>query len=181
VPANTTGYAVVVGKASAPTTLKFYEDPQCPICQAFEQAVGDKVTAAIDAGKIKVEYHVVSFLDRSSKNQYSSRAANALYVVADTAGPEAFKKFHDLLYQNQPQEGTAGPEDAQLIQWAVQAGADESAITKPIEDGQYDQFVKNATDQMSVDGVNGTPGVFVDGTMAASPQEGVDAVLKAVQ
>ena len=35
-PANTDGYAVVVGDADAPLTMKFYEDPQCPICQQFE-------------------------------------------------------------------------------------------------------------------------------------------------
>jgi protein-disulfide isomerase len=180
-PANTIQYAVVVGKADAPTTLKFYEDPQCPICREFESVVGDKVQAAIAAGKVKVEYHLVSFLDRSSKNQYSSRAANAAYAVADTAGPDAFAKFHALLYANQPAEGTAGPDDQQLIQWAVQAGAPEAQVTRLIQDKTYAQWVTNATDQMSLDGVNGTPGVFVGDTMAATPQDGVNAVLKAVQ
>ncbi len=180
-PAHTSGYAVVVGQADAPTTMQFYEDPQCPICREFEAAVGDKVSAAIADGKVKVEYHIVSFLDRSSKNQYSSRAANALYAVADTAGPDVFKRFHDLLYQNQPQEGTAGPDDDQLIQWAVQAGADEAKVRKPIENNTYAQFVTNATDAMSKAGVTGTPGVFVNGSKAASPSDGVNAVLQAVQ
>jgi protein-disulfide isomerase len=161
--------------------MKFYEDPQCPICQQFEAQVGDKVAAAIDDGKVKVEYHIVSFLDRASKNQYSSRAANALYVVADTAGPEVFKKFHDLLYQNQPAENSAGPDDDQLIQWAVQAGADESAVSAKIKDDVYGQWITNATDQMSKDGVNGTPGVFIDGQLQPDPGTAVSAVLQAVK
>src|SRR4051794_39525461 len=70
-PGNTDGYSVVVGEADAPITMKFYEDPQCPICQQFESTVGTQVAAGIAAGKVKVEYHVVSFLDRSSKNEYS--------------------------------------------------------------------------------------------------------------
>ena len=127
-PANTDGYAVVVGDAAAPTTLTFYEDPQCPACQQFESTVNADVNQGIADGKVKVEYRIVSFLDRASTNEYSSRAANALFVVADTAGPEAFKKFHDLLYENQPAEGSAGPDDDQLIAWAVEAGADEAAV-----------------------------------------------------
>ena len=180
-PGNTDGYAVVVGDADAPLTMKFYEDPQCPICQQFEAAVGPDVATAIAAGKVKVEYHIVSFLDRASSNEYSSRAANALYVVADTAGPDVFKKFHDLLYENQPPENSAGPDDDQLIAWAVQAGADEAAVRKPIEDNVYAAWVANATDQMSKDGVNGTPGVFIDGQMQPDPGTAVSAVLKAVK
>jgi protein-disulfide isomerase len=181
IPGNTDGYAVVVGDADAPLTMKFYEDPQCPICQQFEAAVGNKVDAAIADGKIKVEYHIVSFLDRSSDNEYSSRAANALYVVADTAGPDVFAKYHKLLYDNQPQEGTAGPDDDQLIAWAVQAGADEDAVRQPIEDKVYGQWLENATDQMSKDGVTGTPGVFIDDQMQPDPGTAVNAVLAAVK
>jgi protein-disulfide isomerase len=101
--------------------------------------------------------------------------------VADTAGPEAFQKMHELVYQNQPAEGSAGPEDDQLIAWAVEAGADESKVSGPFKDGAYDQFVQNATDQMSKDGVNGTPGVFVDGKLQPDPGSAVDAVLAAVK
>ena len=180
-PGNTDGYAVVVGEADAPLTMKFYEDPQCPICQQFEAQVGPDVASAIQAGKVKVEYHIVSFLDRASKNEYSSRAANALYVVADAAGPDVFKKFHDLLYENQPAENTAGPSDDQLIDWAVEAGAEETAVSQPIKDDVYEQWIKNATNQMSVDGVNGTPGVFIDGKLQPDPGTAVSAVLKAVQ
>ena len=180
-PRNTDGYSVVVGDADAPLTMKFYEDPQCPICQQFESRVGRDVASAIDAGKVKVEYHIVSFLDRASKNEYSSRAANALYVVADAAGPDVFKKFHDLLYENQPAENSAGPTDDQLIDWAVEAGADETAVSQPIKDNVYGQWIKNATDQMSVDGVTGTPGVFIDGKLQPDPGTAVSAVLEAVQ
>jgi protein-disulfide isomerase len=181
VPGNTEGYAVVVGDADAPLTMKFYEDPQCPICQQFEAAVGEPVAAATADGKVKVAYHIVSFLDDRSQNEYSSRAANALYVVADTAGPEVFAKYHSLLFENQPAEGTAGPDDDQLIAWAVEAGADEDAVRQPIEDKVYEQWIENATDQMSKDGVNGTPGVFIDDQMQPDPGTAVNAVLAAIE
>ena len=51
-----------------------------------------------------------------------------------------------------------------------------------IENGRYDQFVVNATDQMSQDGVNGTPTVLVDGTAldnADLTPEGITAAVQA--
>ena len=183
VPGNLTGrYSVTIGKASAPTTIKLYEDLQCPICRAFEAATGAQVRAAIAAGKVKVDYHMVAFLDRSSTTNYSSRALNAAMVVLDTAGPDVFLKFHTLLYDHQPAEGSAGLTDQQLVDYAVQAGADRAKVTGPIENNIYHQWVLNATNQMSLDGVNGTPTVFIDGKNAGSnPEVAAQAVLAAVK
>ena len=180
-PGGMDGYAVTVGDEDAPTTLAFYEDPQCPICQQFESEIGDDVAAAVESGEVKVDYHVVSFLDDASQNEWSSRAANALMVVQDLAGPDAFVAMHELLYDNQPAEGTAGPSDAQLVAWAVEAGAPEAPARQGIESGRFDQFVVNATDQMSKDGVNGTPTVFVDGEKVdGTPADSVAAVREAL-
>jgi protein-disulfide isomerase len=182
-PGNLTGtYSVTIGKASAPTTIKLYEDFQCPICQQFEAYTGPQVRAAIAAGKIKVDYHMVAFLDTHSLNAYSSRALNAAMAVLDTAGPDVFAKFHQLLYDNQPGENTAGPSNQQLIDLAVQAGADKTAITAPIENNVYHQWVLNATDQMSKDGINGTPTVFINGkNQGSDPKAAADAVLAALK
>jgi len=177
-PSGVDGYAVTVGESSAPTTITVYEDPQCPVCRDFEDAVGDRLSDAVEVGDVRVDYRIVSFLDRASANDYSSRAANALYAVQHVAGPDAFAELHRILFENQPAEGSAGPEDAQLGDWAVEAGADEAEVRPLIEDRAFDQYVVNATDQMSKDGVNGTPTVLIDGRPAGrTPQESVEAVL----
>ncbi|MDX6358548.1 MAG: hypothetical protein QOH37_1602 [Nocardioidaceae bacterium] len=164
VPGNLTGdYSVTIGQSSAPRTIKLYEDFQCPICAEFEASTSAQVDAAIAAGRVKVEYHLVSFLDPRSANAYSSRALNAAAVVLDTSGPQVFLKFHNLLFQHQPAEGTAGPTDAQLIAYAVQSGASRQAVSGPITDNVYHQWVLNTADRMSKDGVNGTPTVYIDG------------------
>ena len=85
----------MIGNSSAPTTIKMYEDFQCPICKEFEAATGAQVQAAVAAGKVKVDYHMVAFLDSHSTTNYSSRALNAAMAVLSTAGPDAFMKFHD--------------------------------------------------------------------------------------
>lgn len=179
-PSNLTGqYNVTIGKSSAPTTIKVYEDFQCPICQEFEKAAGQQVRQGIADGKVKVDYHMVAFLDRSSTTQYSSRALNAGMAVLSTAGPEAFLKFHEIAYANQPPEGSAGVPDSTLIDWAVQAGADKTKVTPLINGNVYHQWVVNATDQMSKDGVNGTPTVFINGqNQGANVQMATQNVLK---
>lgn len=183
VPPNLTdGYGVTVGDPSAPTTITVYEDPQCPICREFEAVTGSKIAQAVDQGKVKVDYRMVSFLDRSSQNEYSSRALNALMVVYAEGGADAFQQFHSYLYAHQPQEGTAGPSDQQLIDAAVKLGNDRAAITPGIEQKVYSQWIVNATDQMSRNGVNGTPTAFINGKLAgAGVGEMVKAVLDAVR
>ena len=175
-------YGVVVGDADAPKTITVYEDFQCPICRALEQATAEQVRTAVEDGKVNLEYRIVSFLDRASKNDYSSRAANAAMVVLDRSGTDVFWKFHDLLFANQPEEGTAGPDNDALIALAVEAGADPDEVTDGIKNGEFDQLVINATDEMSKNGVTGTPTVLIDGEVAGkTPAEAVAAVLDAVK
>ena len=163
VPSGADGYGVVIGQPDAPTSAVIYEDFQCPVCKAFEDAGAQPMDVGIARGELRVEYRIVSFLDAASANQYSSRAANAAAAVLDTAGVEAFKEFHDTLFANQPAEGTLGPDNGQLIAWAVDSGADAAALGQLIQDGTFDQWVVDATDAMSKDGVNGTPTIVIDG------------------
>lgn len=157
------GFGVVVGDPQAPDAVTIYEDLQCPACANLESQLGEQVAAAIAEGRIRVDYRMVSFLDRASTNDYSSRAMNALLVVLEKAGADAFLKLHDDLYANQPKEGGPGFEDDELIDRAVQAGAVEADIRPGIEDKVYEQWIKNATDQMSKDGVNATPTIRING------------------
>lgn len=181
-PQGATGdYGVVIGKKDAEHTVVVYEDFQCPVCQAFEEATSAELEKAIKAGTVSVEYRMVSFLDHASKNTYSSRAANAAVAVLDLAGPEAFAAFHAALFADQPAEGTAGPDNEALIDQAVAAGADRSDVTPLIEGGAYDQWVGAATDAMSRAGVRGTPTVLIDGEPAGeTPADMAAAVLKLV-
>ena len=131
---------VVVGDASAPHTVTVYEDFQCPICHEFEGRAGDRLRKAVDAGRIRLDYRMVAFLDDASTTDYSTRALNAAAVVLDTSGRDVFLEFHDLLFEHQPPEGSAGLSDAQLVRYAVRAGADESAVRPGIEDLTFRQW-----------------------------------------
>jgi protein-disulfide isomerase len=157
-------YALPAGPDSAPVTVSVYEDFMCPFCGQFESASRKMLQKKVDDGTVQVRYHVLNFLDDASSTEYSTRSANALAVVLDTSGPEVAKKYHDLLFDNQPEEGSAGLSDAKLLDLAVQAGASESRVSAGITDRVFEQWVKNGKDQASKDGVNATPTVMVDGT-----------------
>ena len=156
-------YAVPYGGGSDPkVVVDVYEDFMCPFCGQLEQGSGTLVSDFAGRG-VQFRYHVVAFLDRASSKRYSTRAMNAYGAVLAAAGPDVAKKFHDALYFQQPEEGSAGLTDDQLVQLAVAAGAEESAVEKPIRDLEYAQWVKNATDAASRAKVTGTPTVEVDG------------------
>ncbi|MGX7678262.1 MauE/DoxX family redox-associated membrane protein [Jatrophihabitans sp. DSM 45814] len=164
----TTG--VRVGNQQAPVTVDLYEDPQCPICNQLEQSgLGTDFAAKIKATTIKVNYHIMSFLDSSSNgNKYSSRAANALYCASDTS-PDAFVKLHDIMYgktggkNNQPAENTNGVPDSTLLAWGKQAGITSADYSTCVTSDQHKDLVEGVTDAASKSKVTGTPTVFVEG------------------
>lgn len=156
-------YTLAIGDNDAPVTVTVYEDMMCPYCGQFEQVSSDTFKEYAAGGDVQVRYHVVSFLDRASEDRYSTRAANALAVVLDTAGTDPAVEFHDALFANQPAEGGAGLSDEQMIEMAVEAGAVEEAIRGPIEDLKYEPWVEDATEAWSKAGFTGTPSVAVNG------------------
>jgi protein-disulfide isomerase len=182
VPANTVDGTISVGSADAPVTVDLYEDFQCPNCKAFEAESGSTLAQLVAAGTVRARYHGMAFLDTSANDQYSTRALNAAAVVVATAGPDAFQKFHDLLFANQPAEGGSGLTYEQLVEYAGQAGATGSTVEQDIRELTYGDWVKTATDRASKDGVTGTPTVLVGGTKLAdlSP-DGLTAAVTAAQ
>ncbi len=146
----------------APVPVVLYEDYQCPTCKAFEQSSGSYLEQQVTEGAVTIEYRPIAILDRMSSTSYSTRSANATACVYEDAGAATYVKFHDLLYANQPAEGSSGLTDDQLTQLSVQAGASDS-VSACISNQRYKDWVTQATDAASKAGVTGTPTVLVDG------------------
>jgi protein-disulfide isomerase len=188
IPAGAVGdYGIPRGDANAPVTMDLYEDFQCPVCKAYEGFLGDTITKNVDSGTLRVIYHPMAFLDSQSTTKYSSRALETAACVLDQNGPEAYVKLHDLLYQNQPEEGSAGLTDDQLASLAAQAGANKDDVERCQANDTYAGWVKAATDAASKAGVTGTPTMFVDGKEVAitspsitSQQDAIDLVQSAI-
>ncbi|MGI8699605.1 MAG: DsbA family protein [Nocardioidaceae bacterium] len=176
---STTNYGFVVGDAAASATMVVYEDFQCPACKLFEDTNGKTVQQYITDGKLKVEYRPIAFLDRQSSTEYSTRSLNAAACVTDSTDTRTFKTFHDLLYANQPVEGSAGLTDDQLVTYAKQAGAASPAVATCIKDQTFKDWAGTATETASKEGVAATPTVQLDGSDVAGSTWGKADAFKA--
>lgn len=159
--AGASKYGVTIGKPSAPHKVVIYEDFLCPYCGALEKTSHEKLAQLADQGKVYVDYR--PFVLLSADGPYSELAANAFAVVQKASGDAVAKKFHDLLYANQPSETGPFPEASDLVKLAVQAGAKESAVSKGITGNAEKSWTEGATKQADAAGVQGTPTIFLDG------------------
>ena len=149
-----------------------YIDYLCPFCGQFEQTNSESIRAMIEEGAATLEVHPIAILtNKSAGTQYSLRAANAAACVADNS-PESFLDFHDLMFQNQPEEGSEGLSNDEIAELAKQAGVSSfSTIEKCIDDKQFHTWVQDATNQAltqpvpnsDLASITGTPTVLVNG------------------
>jgi protein-disulfide isomerase len=154
-------YGLAIGPADAPHDVVVYEDFLCPYCGELEKASRSDLAELASEGKVRVEYRPFNLL--SSISDYSERSAAVFAVVLDTSGPDVAKKLHDLLFENQPSESGPFPSDDDLIDLAVEAGADEAEVRKAVEAGDGLDWVARATTAAQDAGVRGTPTVLLDG------------------
>jgi protein-disulfide isomerase len=162
-PHNLFDGGIMVGRANAPVTVTLFEDFQCPICKQFEAESGKTLAGFVANGTVKIMYRPVAFLNEQSTTDYSTRALDAAGAVVDLA-PTKFQAFHDLLFANQPPEGSAGLTDARLAELAGQAGAPADKVAAALKAKQFAGWAASITELANMGGVNGTPTIKVGDT-----------------
>jgi protein-disulfide isomerase len=141
-PAKRDGGTVLVGKDDAKVTIDVYEDFLCPYCGRFEQTYHAQIDQKVQAGAIKVRYHMLPLLnDKSDPPGYSLDAANAALLSADAG---KFVEFHNSLYAlgTQPEEGSRGYDDDQLIKLGKDIGITSPAFAAGIKSNKYDSLLQ---------------------------------------
>ena len=164
---DTTTGAIAVGEGA--NELATYIDFMCPICGDFEASYGEEMLGLVEDGTITLNIHPISILDRYSQGtQYSTRAANAMYCVADS-DPTATVAFMQTLFENQPAEQSEGLSDQELIDFAK--GVTDADVASCITDGTYKDFVAAMTEktpiQPGASGI-GTPTIAVNGKVISN-------------
>jgi protein-disulfide isomerase len=144
-----------------------YVDYQCPICQAFDVPNSAQIRSWVDTGAATVEIRPLSFLDRASLNEYSSRVANAAFCVANFE-PDSYYDFHETMMLNQSEEGTDGHDNNALFAFAEEAGAGSEEVKGCIQNKSFGDYVAQHTQTVlnnPQDGiqVTGTPTILVNG------------------
>ncbi|MBD0742338.1 hypothetical protein BG418_12715 [Streptomyces sp. CBMA152] len=155
------GISLIVGKDSAPHTVKILEDPRCPYCAKFETAAGPKLAELAADGKIKIEYTIASFLDANLGGSGSANAARALRASVDAG---KFPQYHAALYASQPTESVDGFTPAFLLAVADKVpGLRGAAFDRAVGSGTHADWAARAEKAFETSGAQGTPTVLVDG------------------
>ena len=162
------GLAIPYGTdQNAKTTLVIYEDFRCPYCKQAESMFNSIYSADAEAGKIKVQYHIVDLIDQNDGGTGSIQAGNAA-ACAQNVGNAKFKAFHDILYANQPDEtDDAFSSNATLISYAKQVpGLDSASFESCVDSGKYQPWVKANYNALKTaeGGSVSTPDYLIDGT-----------------
>lgn len=186
--ATTDGGGIVANpgkaKAGAPT-LVIYEDFQCPICKQVEDVVGPTVTTLADQGKVRLEYHLRSFLDTNIQrampnvpNPDSSLRAASAASCADAAG--RFKAYHDVVFKHQPEEGKGYTDQQLRVDFAQEAGLSGDSLAgfqACVQDKKMQGYATKMEQVGQQKGNTGTPQYLLNGkelsfqTLAQDPTQ----------
>ncbi|MFI8405163.1 thioredoxin domain-containing protein [Streptomyces sp. NPDC085463] len=174
-PAGASGadsLVIPVGRADAPTTLTVYEDPRCPGCAQLERELHTTINKLEDAGELRVDYHVLSFVDRIVPGSGSRNAANALAAAQDSG---RFRAFHDALFASPPPsetEDTFGDKETLLALGKEIDGLNTAKFASAVRQGTHDTWVRKV--QADFDGqtaIQATPAVILNGKDLVKDQD----------
>jgi protein-disulfide isomerase len=159
-----------------PPHIVIVQDLACFACKTFETANEAQLRKWVSTGAVTIEYRPISFLDEkgASANDYSKRAGNAVYCVANYAPDKVFD-YNSFLYNNQPEESTTsyGPDDNQLLASMPALGITLTEDLKNcVKTHRFVSWIKELTNKSYLGGAlvpgykvpfTGTPTVIVNG------------------
>jgi protein-disulfide isomerase len=174
----------ILGNPTAKVKIVEYSDFDCPHCATFNatlhQLVNDYGTGG-DVAWIFRNFAITELHPNAKKH------AEAAECVAQTAGNEAYFKFNDLLFANQPADPTKYAEYARATGASPEAVASciQNAATNGI-DARIDAERQNAIDAgaggtpYSLILIDGKPPIVIDGAWSyADLKDQLDAALAA--
>ncbi len=160
----------VLGKPSAPVTITYYGDLECPVCQEFTLDGGfpQLVSNDVRQGKVKVDYR--SFCTATC-NSHSQSLFNEQQVAAYAAGlQDRFWYYAELFYREQGDETSDYVNTTYLDNLAVQVpGLDYAKWKTDQGDPALLAQVQADGTAGNTDGVTGTPTLIAMGPKGAQP------------
>jgi protein-disulfide isomerase len=172
-----------LGSPSAPVTLDYYGDLQCPICQEFSlNTLPTVINDLVKTGKMKIVYRDL---------QTATRDANIFQqqqVAAAAAGPQQKAWWYiELFYKQQGAEGSNYVNTAFLDKIASQIpGLDTAKWQAAQSDPQYAAGVKANEQKAAQLSFNSTPTLVMigpkgsKGTVGAVPASTIQQLYQSV-
>lgn len=166
--------AIEYGSPDAKVTVTVFEDVRCPFCDIFELGARSVYKQYVDAGQVKVLFHIVKLIDEndqaSGENASGSRAGGSALACAQNAG--LFDQYHDVLFDNQPVETTDPWSDPSALITLAQKvpGLDTPTFESCVRNTAYGAFVDQNWADFQTLHLNGTPTVEINGTALTNAQ-----------
>lgn len=155
-----------IGSATAPLTIDYWFDYQCPFCRENElDNMPQLIKDYVDTGKVKLVYKDFSFLGADSDTL--GHWARAVWQVA----PADFEAWHAAVYQNQGEENTGWATTAEItkITASVLTAAQTAQVAQlaTADATQYQSEMDADKQEGTNDGVSGTPAMLIGNQMVA--------------
>lgn len=177
IPADQAFYSLGAAEDSGKPVVELHVDFMCPFCGEFDRMHGEDLAEIVANEEASVHLYARRFLDpQSTSGDYSSRAANALACVYED-DPANTIAYQDVLFENQPKEGSAGLDDAELFEYAQQVGG-SSNIQRCIDSKEYQPWVRDIAEPGASARAGSTPYVVVDGEEMDSTEWGEAGALR---
>ncbi len=149
-----------IGNPSAPVTIAYWFDYQCPFCKQNEEtAMPQIVSDYVNTGKVKVVFKDYQFLGVDS--QALGQTARAVWDVA----PDKFYEWHKAVYDNQGTENTgwATADKIRSITEGVLGTADTNKVLALVKTNgaTYQKEMDADKAEGSGFGVTGTPSFII--------------------
>lgn len=158
---------VHLGNANAPVKIDVWEDFQCSSCLSYSQNIEPQVIQTlVDTGKAYYTFHFFPFIETLSSipNSESHQAANAAMCAADQG---RFWDYHDILFANWIGENAGSYTDVRLVAMAKALNLNMSQFSQCFQANTHKAQIDQDMAAGQTKGVNGTPSLFVNGTIVA--------------
>lgn len=154
-----------LGEESAPVQIIEFGDYKCPVCKSFEENFFPAIQSElIDNGKAQFYFMNYSFI-----NVDSTRSAKFAETVNQKLGNDTFWKFHELLFDKQPEDVKYEKEDVftdKFLEDTLKEIVSDKEAQKVVSAFKSDETEELWNTDMELArelGVTGTPSLFVNG------------------
>ena len=150
-----------MGDPNATVKIDAWEDFQCPACKQYSETIEPQVLQNyVETGKVFYTFHFFPFLDGGKGESHQ-----AAYAAMCAAEQGHFWDYHDMLFANWLGENAGSFTDARLTAIASAVNLDMNSFTQCYQTGKYAAQVEQDYQAGGTQGVQGTPSVFVNGTL----------------
>ncbi len=149
-----------IGKATAPATMQYFGDLQCPICKDFSAkggALPQLIQGPVKEGKVRIEYLSLQTATRSQETFHTQQKA------ALAAGKQAKAwNYIELFYNEQGEEGTEYVTESYLQGLAQQIpGLNLNQWQTDRSDPKFEAEIATDAQLANNNGLTGTPSFLI--------------------